>query len=110
MNHQLSSQNSLREREGKGEFFTNASKPAGTGVSVITTPHQSIGACPHCGGSDLAMGVKLSQTAEVGSIGLSYKANALFYGTAPLYADLCRTCGTVTRLFVRETDKRWITK
>ena len=64
--------------------------------------------CSECGSADIVAGIAVSQTAEVGKIGLSYKSFAVLRGTAPLYADLCRQCGTVTRLYVRDTDKSWI--
>ncbi len=64
--------------------------------------------CPHCGGSDLVRNLKLNQTAEVGSIGLPYRAAWIVHGTEPLLADLCRACGTVVRLFVREAGRKWL--
>jgi hypothetical protein len=70
-------------------------------------------ACPHCAGTDLARGVKLGQTAEVGSIGPTYKGSSIlggavtFLGHEPLYVDLCNACGTVVRLYVQETDRDW---
>jgi hypothetical protein len=30
-------------------------------------------------------------------------------GTEKLYADLCKGCGTVSRFYVRETDRNWNT-
>ena len=39
------------------------------------------GSCPHCGGTEVSHGIELSQTAEVGNIGLSYKAAGIFRGT-----------------------------
>ena len=66
--------------------------------------------CPHCGGNDVVMGLKLNQTADVGSMGLPYRTAAIFTGTEPLHADLCRTCGSIVRLFVKETNRNWIQK
>jgi hypothetical protein len=68
------------------------------------------GRCPHCGGGDVAMGLNVNQSAEVGRIGLAYKAAAIFTGTEPLHADLCRTCGSVVRFFVKEPKRNWIQK
>ncbi|MBI5394977.1 MAG: hypothetical protein HZA91_06725 [Verrucomicrobia bacterium] len=48
-------------------------------------------------------------TAEVGSVGPSYKAGVLFHGTEPLYVDLCQACGTVVRLYVKKTERKWMT-
>lgn len=64
--------------------------------------------CPHCGSREVVKGVRLSLLAEVGSIGLNYKANVLFHGTEPLRADLCRGCGTVIRLHVEQPNRNWI--
>jgi len=66
--------------------------------------------CPHCGGNDVVMGLKLNQTADAGSIGLPYSTATIFSGTEPLHADLCRTCGNVVRLFVKEPKRNWIQK
>jgi hypothetical protein len=64
--------------------------------------------CSHCGGTDLVLGVQLGQTAEVGHIGLSYKDALLLVGTEPLVVDLCTTCGTVQRLYIRKAQHRWL--
>ena len=63
--------------------------------------------CPHCGSHDVIKNVDLSITAEARSIGLNYKTNFLIRGTEPLLADLCRGCGTVVRLHVRQPDRNW---
>ncbi|MFA5189268.1 MAG: hypothetical protein WC740_01000 [Verrucomicrobiia bacterium] len=65
--------------------------------------------CPDCGSTDVIAGVKISMTAEVGSIGLSYKANMLLHGTEALCADMCQACGTVIRLYVKNPRRKWIT-
>lgn len=64
--------------------------------------------CPACGSTNIIAGVAVTKTAEAGSVGLSYRSLAIFRGTAPLYADLCRQCGTVVRLFVRDVNKPWV--
>lgn len=64
--------------------------------------------CPHCGGTNLAKGLGLNQNAEVGRIGLPYRAAGIFTGTETLHADLCQDCGTVLRLFVLEPGRKWI--
>ena len=65
--------------------------------------------CPRCGG-ELARGLAVNQNAEVGRIGLAYRAAGIFVGTEPLRADLCRACGTVARLFVETADRKWLTR
>ena len=64
-------------------------------------------ACAHCGSDKIIHGVRIGQTAEVGSIGLSYKSGMIFVGTAPFVADLCDSCGTVVRLYVKSVGKEW---
>lgn len=66
--------------------------------------------CPHCGGCTFARGIHLGLTAEVGDVGLSYKDGLLLVGTEGLRADLCTACGTVVRLYVRNTNHKWQTR
>jgi hypothetical protein len=49
-----------------------------------------------------------NQNADVGSIGLRYKTGFLFLGTEQLQADLCRSCGSIVRLFVKDTKRNWV--
>ncbi len=64
--------------------------------------------CLHCGGTNLAKALKLNQSAEVGRIGLPYRAAGIFTATEALHADLCLDCGTVLRFFVLEPGRKWI--
>lgn len=66
--------------------------------------------CPHCGSRDIVSGLRYNLNAEVGPLGLSYKAFGPVRGTEQLYAELCRACGTVVRTFVKNTDRKWIQK
>jgi uncharacterized OB-fold protein len=68
------------------------------------------GKCPYCGSNDIATGLKFNLNAEVGPLGLSYKAVAFFRGTEQLHADLCRACGTVVRTYVTNTKRNWVQK
>jgi hypothetical protein len=65
--------------------------------------------CPHCGGADLVRAVRLGQAAEAGSVGLKYRTLLILVGTESLYADLCKACGSVVRLYVHEVERTWIT-
>jgi hypothetical protein len=65
--------------------------------------------CAHCGSPHLVLGVKTGLSAEVGSIGLQYRG-FVFRGTQPIYADLCKSCGTIVRFHVDNTDRQWVTK
>jgi hypothetical protein len=64
--------------------------------------------CTECGSTDFAAGVCVSLTGAGGSVGLTYRAGTVFRVTEPLYADVCRQCGTVARFSVREKDKPWL--
>jgi len=66
------------------------------------------GKCPHCGSTELALGTHVGQSAEAGSVGLSYKTKFIFGGTEPLLADLCLACGSVVRFYVKEPRKNWV--
>lgn len=65
-------------------------------------------ACSHCGSGNLALGIQLGLTAEVGSVGPKYKDGLLLVGTEPLLADLCPACGQVQRLYVKDPDHHWL--
>jgi hypothetical protein len=65
--------------------------------------------CPHCGGLDLIRAVKLGLTGTAGNVGLDYQTLLVLVGTEPLYADLCKACGSVARLYVGHTERPWIT-
>jgi hypothetical protein len=69
-------------------------------------------ACPHCGGDDLSRGLKLGLSNEVGEVGIKYHATGKFLGMSllgnePLHVDFCNSCGTVTRIYLRETERKW---
>ena len=69
----------------------------------------TIADCPLCRSGDIVRNITMSQPVEVGSIGLEYKTS-IIRNTEPLLADLCRQCGTVVRLHVKHTDRKWVTK
>jgi len=64
--------------------------------------------CFYCGQADIAAGLHVDQTADAGQIGLAYKAWKVLEGTERFYADLCRSCGTVLRLYVKEPKRNWV--
>jgi len=66
--------------------------------------------CPHCGGHEFATGIRISLTAEVGNVGLSYKDGLLVMGTEPLRAEVCLACGMIRRLYVEKVDHRWVVR
>jgi hypothetical protein len=63
--------------------------------------------CSHCGSRDIVSRLTMNQSVEVGPFGLVYKAIGIFRGTELLYADLCRACGTVNRLWVKNPNRKW---
>ncbi|NLT21869.1 MAG: hypothetical protein GXX82_02350 [Syntrophorhabdus sp.] len=71
---------------------------------------EKTGKCPHCGGGNIVVGVRVDQTADAGRIGLAYKTKFVLGGTEPFYADVCDDCGTITRIYVKETGKNWYRK
>jgi len=76
-------------------------------------PRRPTPACAYCGHTDFERGIELGQTAEAARIGLKFKASSFLggalslMGNEPLFADLCLTCGTVARLYVKETRRQW---
>jgi hypothetical protein len=67
--------------------------------------------CPHCGSDDLTKGLKLHADMDAGTLGVSYKSGKLLgmttLGREQLYLDLCNSCGTVVRFFVKNVDRDW---
>ena len=80
----------------------------GPGVSMSDDRHDAC--CSHCGGRDLASGIRVSLTAEVGNVGLSYKDGLLMIGTEPMRAEVCTACGTIRRLYVENVNHRWVAR
>jgi hypothetical protein len=64
--------------------------------------------CPYCGGSEIIANIQVGKTAEMGDIGLSFKTAMILVGTEPILADLCKGCGSITRLHVQNRDRKWI--
>jgi hypothetical protein len=65
--------------------------------------------CVHCGSSNLVRDVRLCQVANPADLGLQFRAFLGVVGTEPLSADLCSACGSLVRLYVKRTDRKWIT-
>ena len=63
--------------------------------------------CAECGSEQIVRSVTVGQNAEVGSIGLSYRATLGLTGTEPILADVCDSCGLIVRLYVKEVGKTW---
>lgn len=65
--------------------------------------------CFYCGGTGIVTGLHVHQTTtEPGGVGLAYKAWKVVWSAEELYADLCPSCGTVLRFYVKERNRDWI--
>jgi hypothetical protein len=74
--------------------------------------------CEHCGGSQLISGVLVTASGGQGDVrpGLLCKAKKKrFFGWSwetdkreALFADLCTSCGTVKRLYVKDPKRDWV--
>ena len=69
---------------------------------------EKVGVCQECGSTDIVKSVGMHKMTEAGPIGLGYDTDYFVKATEPLVADLCRKCGSVVRLYVKKTDKRWV--
>ncbi len=69
---------------------------------------EKLAICQECGGTDIVKSVGIAKMTEAGSIGLGYNTDYFVKSSEPLVVDLCRSCGTVVRLYVKKTDKRWV--
>lgn len=71
-----------------------------------SNPDQENRVCPHCKGTDIVIGIQTEMA-------LVYSIPALFgtkqYIPELALADLCKTCGTVVRVYILNTDKTWET-
>lgn len=66
--------------------------------------------CPYCNGANIQTDVEVGQNAEVSAIGLKYRANFMMFGVEAFHADLCKDCGSIVRLFVWNTGRKWCVK
>ena len=68
--------------------------------------------CPHCGGAEIVTDIRLIEGESHREVGLSYQVQLVFKAlianaAEPLLADLCTSCGTVTRFHVANTKRTW---
>jgi hypothetical protein len=91
---------------------TEPSREEITEAVPVPKPHRHRPACSHCEGDDVTKGLKLGRAVEVGDVGIKYESTGRFLGIAllgnePLYLDVCNSCGTVTRIYVKDTQRKW---
>ena len=55
--------------------------------------------CPHCGGTDTAVGMQAAQARVI------HKDAITLFGGQDLFHVICLTCGTVVRSFVKHPEK-----
>lgn len=65
--------------------------------------------CVYCGSHNIKKGIDVAMNAEVNKIGLRYFAHSVFRVVEPFYADLCEDCGSITRFWVKDTQRKWDT-
>lgn len=63
--------------------------------------------CIYCNSGNIQKKITVGQSAEVGTIGLKYKASLIMNGVEPFHADLCNDCGGV-RLYVNNKERKWL--
>ncbi len=65
--------------------------------------------CPNCGGSDIVENIAI-ESSSGGDCGLCYKSGMLAADLETLLADLCKSCGSIARIHVRNADRKWFTR
>lgn len=67
--------------------------------------------CNYCNSNNIQSEIIVDQnTAEPGGVGLKYHSKFIFDGVEPLYADLCKDCGSIIRLYVKNVNRNWCNK
>ena len=66
--------------------------------------------CQYCNSTNLQADITIGESAEVGAIGLQYKTKFIVIGVEPFYAELCQDCGSINRLYVKKTARKWCLK
>ena len=67
--------------------------------------------CPYCGSENIEEGIVMGWTSgttgTIRQIGLLY-SKSIFDVAETLYADLCKDCGSTTRIYIKgKTDRTW---
>jgi hypothetical protein len=66
--------------------------------------------CIYCNSQNIKTDIVVDQTADAGRIGLAYRTKFILGGVEEFYADLCLDCGSITRLYVKNSDRNWYVK
>jgi hypothetical protein len=72
---------------------------------LATVPSVAMTKCSHCGGAEIIHRLSFHQVGNANGL-LSYKdkEGQWSWRTEEVLADLCRSCGTIVRLYVDNTD------
>ncbi len=66
--------------------------------------------CIYCSSTNIQSDILIDQNTTVpGGIGLKYRAKILVC-VEPVYAELCKDCGSIIRIYVKNTDRNWCQK
>lgn len=62
--------------------------------------------CIYCGSENLEKGIRASSDDSY-KLGLRYRKMFISVGFEEIYADLCKDCGSISRFYVRDTNREW---
>jgi hypothetical protein len=63
--------------------------------------------CIYCNSTNIQPDILMDQnTTAPGAVGLKYR-NKILDRVEPVYAELCKDCGSIVRLYVKNTDRNW---
>ncbi len=65
-------------------------------------------ACQYCGCQDIEQGIVGTGNDNASNFALTYRRGGIFVGLTTVYFDLCKNCGAITKMYIKEsTDKNW---
>lgn len=64
--------------------------------------------CNYCGAENIEVGIQAGIKGDTGALSLKYDT-AFYVGTASVYVDLCRDCGGIVKMYIKDrTDRNWL--
>jgi hypothetical protein len=77
---------------------------------MIIKDRTQMKSCIYCNSTNIQPDILLDQnTEEPGGLGLKYRAK-IFDHVEPIYAELCKDCGSIIRLYIKNTERNWHSK
>ncbi|MBL0331724.1 MAG: hypothetical protein IPP08_11130 [Chlorobiota bacterium] len=73
----------------------------------------NIKTCNFCNGNNLVSDLIVEVINDTGNIGFHYESESKSYfntNSEKIFAQLCRYCGTVIRMYVKNPDRKWLKK